>query len=193
MVFRRRDEPTDPLAGVDPAAVSPRFADDVLDARAAADRYASILARTDDGPVRDRLAALTGEVHGAVRAVFAAALATDRRLATLEDLRPDDVARRLKDARRALARAEDDGRDASALRATAESLDRQLGSVHAVWNAVESAEAELHRLQLRLGEVVALAGALAAEVAVTRAPTSRLDEVGTELRALREALEELGG
>lgn len=192
MVFRRRRDPLDDL---DPTAVSPRRREDARGALDAARRYESIVGRTPDGPIRDRLEALRPDVHAAARAVFEAAGATDRRAATLDDLGPDEITRRLKDVRRELARAEEDGRSTDVLRHTAESLDRQLGSVHAVWDAVERTEAELHRLQLRLGEIVALAGAVAAEVSLdsTGAAGPRLDRVTDELRGLRAALEELAG
>ncbi len=190
MVFRRR---RDPLADLDPTTVSPRRRDDARAALDAARRYEAIVARTPEGPIRERLDALRTEVHAAVRAVFGAAEATDRRVATLDDLSPEEITRRLKDVRRELARAEEDGRPTDVLRQTAESLDRQLGSVHAVWDAVERTQAELHRLQLRLGEIVALSGAVAAEVALepTDAAELRLDRVTDELRGLRAALEEL--
>ena len=191
MVFRRRDrvEGQDPLAALDPASVSAERRPDASAALDAARRYDAIVGRTPDGPIRERLDVLRPEVHAAVRAVFDAARRTDRKLATLDDLRPDDVTRRLKDARRALARAEDDGRDATELRAVAESLDRQVASVHAIWDAVERSAEDLHRLQLRLGEVVALAGAIAVDVP-DRA-VARIGDVADELHALRLALTEL--
>ena len=132
---------------------------------------------------------MRAEVHAAVRAVFDAAQRTDRKAATLGDLGPDEITRRLKAARGALARAEDDGRDTSDLRAAAESLDRQLASVHAIWDAVDRAADELHRLQLRLGEVVASAGAVAVDVP-DRA-VDRIGDVADELHALRLALIDL--
>ncbi len=192
MVWRHvRGAAKDPLAGVDPAAVGPRHRADVAQALDTAGRFTAIVERTPSGPIRDRLDALLPEVRGAVHAVFDAARRTDRKAATLDDLDPDDVTRRLKEARRALARAEDDGRPTDVLRRTAESLDRQLGSVHAVWDAAERARGELHELSLRLGEVVALAGAVASDVP-DQARTS-LDGVADDLRALRAALDELGG
>jgi hypothetical protein len=186
MVLRRA---RDPLADLDPTRISASRRPDAAGALDAARRYDAIVGRAPDGPVRDRLESLRADVHAAVREVFAAAERTDRRAATLGDLDPDEITRRLKEARRRLARAEEDGRDAPELREAAASLDRQLGSVHAVWDAVERAAQELHRVQLRLGEVVALAGALAADL-----PDLAVDRIGgvaDELQALRLALAEL--
>lgn len=191
MVFRRREpEPArDPLADLDPASVSTARRPDAAAALDAARRYDAIVGRSPAGPIRDRLDALRPEVHAAVRAVFDAARRTDAKVATLSDLTPDEVTRRLKAVRRDLARAEDDGRPTEELRAAAESLDRQLDSVHAIWDAAERSAQELRRLQLRLGEVVALAGALAADVPDRAA--GRIGDVADELQALRLALLEL--
>ena len=187
MVLRRA---RDPLTDLDPSRVSAGRRPDAVAALDAARRYDAIVGRCAAGPVRDRLEALRTDVHAAVREVFDAAERTDRRAATLGDLDPDQVTRRLKEVRRQLARAEEDGRDAPDLRDAAESLDRQLGSVHAVWDAVDRAAEELHRVQLRLGEVVALAGALAADLPEVAA--DRIGGVADELQALRLALAELG-
>lgn len=191
MVFRRREPvgPTDPLADLDPAAISAARRSDAVAALDAARRYDAIVGRMPDGPIRERLEVLRPEVHAAVRAVFDAAHRTDLKVATLGDLGPDEITRRLKTARRDLARAEDDGRDTSDLRAAAESLDRQLSSVHAIWDAAERSAEDLHRLQLRLGEVVALAGAITADVP-DRA-VARIGDVADELQSLRLALVEL--
>lgn len=191
MVFRRRDrdDAVGPLADLDPASVSADRRADALAALDAARRYDAIVGRTPDGPMRERLDTLRPEVHAAVRAVFDAAGRTDSKVATLADLDPDGITRRLKAARSALARAEDDGRDTADLRASAESLDRQLSSVHSIWDAAERSAQELHRLQLRLAEVVASAGAVAADVP-DRA-VGRIGAVADELHALRLALAEL--
>lgn len=180
----------DPLADLDPAAIAAARRPDALAALDAARRYDAIVGRMPDGPIRDRLEVLRPEVHAAVRAIFDAARRTDLKVATLGDLGPDEITRRLKVARRDLARAEDDGRDTSDLRAAAESLDRQLSSVHAIWDAAERSAEDLHRLQLRLGEVVASAGAVAADVP-DRA-VARIGDVADELQSLRLALVELG-
>lgn len=191
MVFRRREQPgsEDPLADLDPASISPDRRPDAVAALDAARRYDAIVGRAPDGPIQERLDGLRPEVHAAVRAVFDAARRTDMKVATLADLSPDEITRRLKAARGELARAEDDGRDTSDLRIAAESLDRQLASVHAIWDAAERSAEELHRLQLRLGEVVASAGAVAADVP-DRA-VGRIGAVADELHALRLALTEL--
>jgi multidrug resistance efflux pump len=191
MAFRRRaPEPShDPLADLDASTISPARRADAYAALDAARRYDAIVTRTPDGPIRDRLDALRPDVHAAVRSVFDAAHRTDMKVATLGDLDPDSVTRRMKEARRALAQAEDDGRDTTDLRAAVESLDRQLESVHAIWDAAERSAEELHRLQLRLAEVVALAGAVAADVP-DRA-IGRIGQVADELHGLRLALAEV--
>ena len=191
MVFRRTGSGRDrgPLADLDPAAISAERRADAHAALDAAARYDAIVGRTPDGAIRDRLEALRAEVHAAVRAVFDAARRTDAKAATLADLDPDAVTERLKAVRRDLARARDDGRPTEDLERLAGSLDRQLGSVHRVWDAVEREAEDLHRLQLRLGEVVALAGAVAVDV--PDSAVTGLVDVADELQSLRAALDEL--
>lgn len=191
MVFRRRGprRDPDPLADLDPATVSVDRRADADAALDAARRYDAIVGRTPEGPVRQRLEALRADVHASVRAVFDAAHRTDRKAATLVDLAPADVTRRLKEVRRELARARDDDRPTDDLEHLAASLDRQLGSVHRVWDAVDRTAEDLHRLQLRLGEIVALAGAVAVDVPDTA--VRGLGDVADELQALRSALDEL--
>lgn len=189
MVWKRAAR--DPLADIDPGAVGPARRADVADALSSRQRYAAIVDRTSPGPVRDRLEAVGEEVDSVVRAVYDAARRTDAREATLRDLDPAAITDRLKSVRRDLQRREEDGRPTDELRRMAESLDRQLGSVHAVWDAVERAASELHHAQLRLGEIVALAGAVAASVPDTA--THELGGVRDELAALRAALEDLSG
>lgn len=191
MVFRRRE----PARGrglssdLDPAGLSPSRRADAQAALDAASRYDAIVGRTPEGPIRDRLEAMRPDIHAAVRAVFDAARRCDAKAATLADLDPAEVTQRLKDVRRDLARARDDGRVADALERMAESLDRQVGSVHRVWDAVDREAEELHRLQLRLHEIVALAGAVAVDVPDSAVPG--LVGVADELQSLRAALDEL--
>ncbi len=191
MVFRRRggDHGADPFAELDLGALS---AERRAEARAAVDaahRFDAIVGRTPPGAIRDRLDAMRPDVHAAVRAAFDAARRSDQKAATLADLDPAEVTQRLKDARRQLAQARDDGRPTDELERMAESLDRQLGSVHRVWDAVDRETQELHRLQLRLHEVVALAGAVAVDVPDTA--VTGLAGVADELQSLRAALDEL--
>lgn len=187
MVWRR--PPKDPLADIDPAAVAPSRRGAVANALESRAHYLAIVERTPPGPVRDRLAGIASDVEAVVRAVYEAARHTDAREATLRDLDPDRITARLKDVRRDLQRAVDDGRPADELARMAESLDRQLGSVHAVWDAVDRAATELRHAQLRLGEIVALAGAVA--VSLPEPGRDDLADVRDDLVALRAALEEL--
>ncbi|HEU5083502.1 MAG TPA: hypothetical protein VFU14_09200 [Acidimicrobiales bacterium] len=191
MVFRRRggDQRADPFADLDLGSLSAGRRAEVQAALDASHRFDAIVGRTPAGAIRDRLDAMRPDVHAAVRAAFDAARRSDQKQATLADLDPAEVTQRLKDVRRRLDQARDDGRPTDDLEQMAESLDRQLGSVHRVWDAVERESQELHRLQLRLHEVVALAGAVAVDVPDTA--VTGLAGVADELQSLRAALDDL--
>lgn len=191
MVFRRRggEQGAEPFADLDLGSLSAERRAEVQAALDASRRFDAIVGRTPSGAIRDRLDAMRPDLHAAVRAAFDAARRGDQKQATLTDLDPAEVTQRLKDVRRQLAQASDDGRPTDELERMAESLDRQLGSVHRVWDAVERESQELHRLQLRLHEVVALAGAVAVDVPDTA--VTGLVGVADELQALRAALDDL--
>src|SRR5262245_36508356 len=99
-MLRRRRPPPDPLAHVDPAAVSLRFArsvDDALDARR---RFAALLAGVREGPVRDRLGAAGERLDAGVLAVWDTAVRAGEIERTLAMLDPDRVVDDYKSARR---------------------------------------------------------------------------------------------
>ena len=184
MLRRRRPGDGDPLAHVDPAAVSPRFATAVADALAARRRYAEVLPGVRPGPVQDRLAGLGRRLEAGVAAVWDIAVRAtqvERTLAALDPQRVTDDYKRVK--------REGGQADLEA------ALGARFRSVQRLLNALDDTDARLRLLDARLG--AAVAGA--AEVALGTAGAGEADAVGTEidgvvadLAALRSALDELG-
>lgn len=179
---RRTAEPT-------PPPLQPRWANAVLRAEEIRNRFEAIAARLAPGPTADVLQSLRGELDLAVQAVVSAATRADGLEATLESLDPDELARSLKDARRALARSEDDGTPSADLAERVASLDRQLGAAHRVWDAVDAAASQLETRLLALGEVVATAGVIVAHP--THQAVTEVDDLVITVRALAQALDEL--
>lgn len=185
MLRRRRgsedDRARDPLAAVDPRAVSPRFEGAVADALDARSRYADVLAGVRDGPVRDRLADAGSRLDAGVVAVWEIAQRATQVERTLAALDPDRVTDEYKRAKRTGADPE--------LEAV---LAQRFGSVQRLLNTLDDTDQRLRLLDARLG--AAVAGA--AEIALGGGGTDRLgadlDGVVTELGALRAALDELG-
>jgi hypothetical protein len=182
-VFRRRRAEPDPLADVDPAAVSPRFARAVADALDARRRFTDVLAGVGDGPVRERLAAAGGRVDAGVRGVWDTAVRATYVERTVAALEPERVADEYKRAKRT-------GDDA-ALEAA---LAQRFASVQRLLNALDETDQRLRLLDARLTGAVAGAAEVALGVGGDHGATAldtELDGVVTELGALRQALDEL--
>jgi hypothetical protein len=180
-MLRRRRPPPDPLAHVDPGAVSARFAGAVADALDARRRFAGLLAGVREGPVRDRLAAAGERLDAGVLAVWdTARRATDveRTLATLDPARVADDYKRAK-------RVEGDDE----LEAV---LAQRFASVQRLLNALDDTEDRLRLLDARLGAAVAGAAEVALGTAGGDALGAEMDGVVAELESLRAALHELG-
>jgi hypothetical protein len=181
-VLRRRRQPDDPLAHVDPAAAPPRFAAVVADACDSRRRYRELAASLRPGPVRDQLVAVGERIDAGVAAVWDTvqrAGQLDRTLATLD---PDRVTAEYKRARRA-------GADPALVSA----LAQRFASVQRLLNTLEDTDERLRLLDVRLDAAVARAaevalggGAGAADVGAD------LDSLLQELASLRSALDELG-
>jgi len=182
-VLRRRQRSEDPLAGVDPGAVAPRFAGAVADALATRRRYAALVAGMPDGPARDALAALAPRVDRGVLAVWETARRATEVERTVAALDPDRVTAEYKQARRS-------GADPTLV----EALARRFESVHRLLNGLEDTAAQLQVLDARLSAVIA--GAAEVALGATGGGADRLgaelDGVAAQLHALRGALDELG-
>lgn len=200
MPLRRRRSPQDaghpPEPLVDPGDVGPHWRPAVLRALDARDRFGRIVARVAAGPVRDRLVALSARIDAGVVAAQHLALRAQAHQATLEDLRPEALTARVKDARRAVTAAEKAGVDAGAQRATLEALLTQLASTMRVWDAVDDCRSRLASLNDRLDEAVVHAAAVATSGAVDDPALllveAELTTAGEELAALGEALDSIG-
>ena len=181
MLRRRSRQPSDPLAGVDAAALPPRWQRFVVDAVAARARWAALVEGVRPGPLRDRLSALGDRVDQGVLAVWetaSRAAETERVAATLD---ADAVTAEYKRARR----------DPDPDPALVEALSARFRSMQRILNAVEDAEERLEVLDARLGAAVARAAELALTSGTEDELGSELDGVVDELGALRSSLDSL--
>lgn len=182
MFRRRRSDPVDPLAHVDPALVPPRYARPVADALAARTRWQALVAGARDGVVRDRLVVVGAQVDDGVAAVWATVqrlAEIDRVVATMD---ADRVVDELKRARR----------DPAADPAIVQALNDRFVSVQRLQNVIDDADGKLRLLDARLGAAVAK-GAELALISGADAPEvgAELGGVVQELEGLRRALDEL--
>lgn len=184
-------QPPEPL--VDPADVAPQWRPAVVGALDAHERFGRIVGRVPEGPVRDRLVALSARVDAGVLAVHQLALRAQAHQATLQDLRPEALTARVKDARRAVTAAEEAGVDGEPQRATLEALLAQLASTMRVWDAVDDCANRLASLNDRLEEAVVHAAAVATSGAIDDPALmlveAELTTAGEELAALGEVLD----
>jgi hypothetical protein len=183
-MFRRRRESADPLALVDPGAVSRRFSGSVVEALDARRRYGDLLVRLQPGLVLDRLTDAGARLDAGVLAVWETARRATDLEHTLDALDPERVTADYKRAKRS---AEDDTELEGVLAARFASVQRLL-------NTLDDTEDRLRLLEARLGAAVAHAAevALGTDSAAAGALDAELVAVVDELGALRAALDELG-
>jgi hypothetical protein len=182
MFGRKRVAAVDPLAHVDPVAVSPRYAARVADAVASRRRWQELVATMRPGPLRDRLDGLGAQVDDGVLAVWSTVqrlMEIERVVATV-DL--DRVTAELKRVRR----------DPTSDPAMVQALSDRFVSVQRMLNVVDDADDKLRLLDARLGAAVARAAEVVFVAGVDE-PTvgDELGDVVTELESLRTALETL--
>ena len=200
MPLRRRRPPQDavhaPEPLVDAGEVAAPWRPAVLQTLDARDRFGRIVARVPAGPVRELLVGLSARIDGGVLAAQQLALRAQAHQATLQDLRPEALTARVKDARRAVTAAEEAGVDVEAQRATLDTLLAQLASTMRVWDAVDDCRRRLAALNDRLEEAVVHAAAVATSGAVDDPALmlveTELTTAGEELAALGEALDSIG-
>jgi hypothetical protein len=180
---RSRRDPVDPLAHVDPGAVSPRFASAVADALDARRRFADVVGGVAAGPTRERLGHAGARLDAGVAAVWDIARRGTDVERTVAALDPSRVTDEYKAAKRSAADP-----------AVEEALAQRFASVQRLLNALDDTDERLRLLDARLGATVATA----AEVALGTAGQAGADRLGgeldgvvSELDVLRMALDEL--
>jgi len=164
----------------------------VRQAQRAETRFKQVVASTDAGPLRERLAEVDARIAVGVDECWRIAQRGDELQAALSDFDVADLQSQLAhadaEADRAPARVE--------LRGTAEALRAQLASADRLSTVARDAEDRLRRLAAQLNEAVARAVELSLQgpdLGTLQPLGSDVDSLVGELESLRAALEETGG
>ena len=174
-----------------PALVREPWRSLVRQAQRAESRFDQILASTDPGPLKERLAEVDARVAVGVDECWRIAQRGNELAAAVADLDVADLHRQLERAEAQAARYP----DRADLAATAVAVRQQLASAERLGGVARDAEDRLRRLAAQLNEAVARAVELslqAPDVGTLQPLGSDVDSLVGELEALRVALEETG-
>jgi hypothetical protein len=163
----------------------------VRQAQRAESRFDQVLAGTDPGPLRDRLAEVDARVAVGVDECWRIAQRGNELEAAVADLDVADLQRQLERAESQAARYP----DRAELAATAVAVRQQLASAERLAGVARDAEDRLRRLAAQLNEAVARAVELslhAPDLGSLQPLGSDVDSLVGELETLRVALEETG-
>jgi hypothetical protein len=159
------------------------YASDAEDAKR---RFDDVVATMTPGPLRDRLAELANRLDDGV--AESGRIATRGNALTAAAGRIDEAGAQAKLAELTAQHA---GRDLSATTAeTMRSLEAQIATDRRIKSAAEQADARLRRLDAWLDELVARAVEVSLGTADEPGLESEVDDLVTELEALRRALDE---
>ena len=164
------------LGRIDPFTLGDPWRRHVAAAISAQKRYDAIVRGLDAGPLRARLAEIGHQVDRAVRECWDIARHGDSLDDSIRSLDGSGLRARLE-------RATDD--------VTVASLRNQLASLDRVRASRNDAEARLHVLQTRLGEIPSQAAEMRAGVDHTAELGTAVDDVVVQLQALTQAVGEL--
>lgn len=166
-----------PRAGrIDAFAVSDPWRRHVAAAQSAQRRFATIVGTTAPGPLRDRMVEIGRLIDRTVTECWEIARTGDQLDATIRSLSGSSVQAR---------------RDRATDPVEIASLDKQLGALDRIRTSRNDTDARLQVLETRLGELVSQAAELAHGVDQNAELESAVDEVVTQLDALRLAYKEL--
>jgi chromosome segregation ATPase len=164
------------IGRIDPFTLGDPWRRHVAAAISAQKRYDGIVRGLDAGPLRARLAEIGQQLDQAVRECWDIARHGDSLDDSIRSLDGSGLRARLE-------RATDE--------VTAESLRNQLASLDRVRSSRNDAEARLHVLQTRLGEIPSQAAEMRAGVDHTAELGTTVDDVVVQLQALTQAVVEL--
>jgi uncharacterized phage infection (PIP) family protein YhgE len=174
-VLRRRG----PRAvSIDPFAVGEPWRRHVAASLSAQSRYTKIIDGTQPGPLRERLQTIGISVQAAVQECWQVAKRGDGLDDTLRTLNAASL-------RSQLDRAVDDAAKAS--------LQSQLDSADRIRTTRDEADTQLRSLTARMGELVTQAAEVSLGVDATNDIGTAVDEVVTQLEAMRLAVDDVSG
>ena len=173
IAIRRPAPSTPPL---DPVTVGEPWRRHVAAALAAQRRYRELVATTDTGPLRERLAQIGTQVASAVDECYQVARAGDDLDQALDAFDTPSLTARAE-------RAQDD--------ATKASLQAQLDSAGRIRATRDDTDAKLSLLTTRMGELVAQAAEVSVGTISTDDFGTNVGDVVTELEALRLAIADI--
>jgi hypothetical protein len=187
----RRTAPALPTARIDPFGVNEPWRRPVQDALQARNRFVAAIGPVRAGPLRDRLTEFAGRIDHGVEEIWRIARQGQSLAEARRRINPQTARAELDRIRAAGEPAP--GSPADDTRAA---LESQLASAERVDRTITDTRERLRVLNARLDEAVAQA----AELAVHADRTSELAELGaeiddvvTDMEALRAAIEEVGG
>ena len=169
---------SDPVPAIDPFVLSEPWRRHVSAAQASQRRYKEIVAATPTGPLRTNMESITRQVQRGVEECWLIARRGDEL---------DDALTRL-DSTSLQSRF-----DATTDEALRGSLQAQLGSAQRIRATRDDTDQRLRLLNTRLGELLAQAAEVSVGSNATDELGSAVDDVVTQLQALRLAVEDING
>jgi hypothetical protein len=163
---------------IDPFAVGEPWRRHIAAALSTQSRYAKIVDGTQPGPLRDRLQTIGISVQAAVQECWQVARRGDGLDDTLRTLNAASL-------RNQLDRAVDDASKAS--------LQSQLAAADRIRATRDEADTQLRSLTARMGELVSQSAEVSLGVDATDEIGSAVDEVVTQLEAMRLAVDDVSG
>jgi hypothetical protein len=181
----KKGERIDPMTVADPWRA---FVNEALDAQR---RYRKAVSAASEGPMRDRLVEIGGQIDEGVSECWRVARRADALMDAISNLDSASARRELETAQQAAKAAPGESQEA-----TVKALQAQVDSADRLTGIARDAQDKLRLLNARLDEAVARA----VELSITAEDVGELgglgvdvEDVVSEMETLRVSLEEAGG